>query len=122
MDERELGWLIRDNTNRIRGPFKQIEIVQLIKKGQLKGKTEISRANSYWFAVEEKVELGRFLPEFNGGKPPPEQPTQMTATLTEADIQDRGVEITQFVALPTKKELEGKGGTAEGITSGSEQI
>jgi len=127
MDEnQELGWLIRDNSNRIRGPFKQNEIVQLIKKGQLKGKTEISRANSYWFAIEEKAELGRFLPEFNGGKPPPEQPTQMTATLTEADIQDRGVEITQFVAVPTKKDLEEpakKGGpSAEGITSGTQQI
>jgi tetratricopeptide (TPR) repeat protein len=124
MDEsQDLGWLIRDNSNRIRGPFKQAEIVQLIKKGQLKGKTEISRANSYWFAIEEKAELGRFLPDFNGGKPPPEAPTQMTATLTEADIQDRGVEITTFTALP-KKEAEGrpKNESPEGLTSGTQQI
>jgi tetratricopeptide (TPR) repeat protein len=129
MDETndQLGWLIRDTSNRIRGPFKQSEIVQLIKKGQLKSKTEIARANSYWFAIEEKTELARFLPEFNGGRPPPEQPTQMTATLTEADIQDRGVEITQFVSVPPKKEAPEEAGkkggiTAEGISSGTQQI
>lgn len=97
-DSQELGWLIRDTGNRIRGPYKQAEIVQLIKKGQLRGKTEISRANSYWFAIEEKTELGRFLPEFNGGKPPPEQPTQMTATLTEADVRDQ-MDVTTFTAV-----------------------
>lgn len=120
MDEQqELGWLIRDNSNRIRGPFKQTEIIQLIKKGQLKGKTEISRANSYWFAIEEKVELARFFPEFNGGRPPPEQPTQMTATLTEADIQDRGVEITTFTALP-KKDAEAAAKEAQGNAGGAD--
>lgn len=124
MDElQDLGWLIRDNSNRIRGPFKQSEIVQLIKKGQLKGKTEISRANSYWFAIEEKAELGRFFPEFNGGKPPPEAPTQMTATLTEADIQDHGVEITTFTAVPKKEGAAGdKAGEAEALTSSTGQI
>ncbi len=125
----EWGWLIRDTGNRIRGPFKQAEIVQLIKKGQLKGKTEVSRANSYWFAIEEKTELARFLPEFNGGKPPPEQPTQMTATLTEAEHQDRGVEITQFTTLPNRKELEEMAAEAkppdsspEGLSSNKDQI
>ena len=125
MDEQQdLGWLIRDNSNRIRGPFKQSEIVQLIKKGQLKGKTEISRANSYWFAIEEKAELARFFPEFNGGKPPPEAPTQMTATLTEADIQDHGVEITTFTAVPKKEGEAGgeKTNAAEGPSSGTSQI
>ncbi len=122
MDEsQDLGWLIRDNSNRVRGPFKHAEIVQLIKKGQLKGKTEISRANSYWFAIEEKTELGRFFPEFNGGKPPPEAPTQMTATLTEADIQDR-VDITTFTSLKPTQESEGKLGSPEGLTSGTGQI
>lgn len=96
------GWLIRDNGNRIRGPFKQSEIVNLIKKGQLKGKTEISRANSYWFAIEEKAELGKFFPEFNGGRPAAEQPTQMTATLINND--DPAVEATQFVAVQANKD------------------
>jgi tetratricopeptide (TPR) repeat protein len=128
MDEdQELGWLVRDTSNRIRGPFKTPEIVQMIKKGQLKGKTEVARANSYWFAIEEKVELGRFIPEFNGGKPPPEQPTQMTATLTEADIQDHGVDITTFTKVdrpPAKdgaKEVTAEG-PAEGLQSSTGQI
>jgi tetratricopeptide (TPR) repeat protein len=106
MDDQDLGWLIRDTSNRIRGPFKQAEVVSLIKRGQLKGKTELSRANSYWFAIEEKVELGRFLPEFNGGRPAPEAPTQMTATLTEADLRDHGVEITTFTPAPSPEMLK----------------
>lgn len=114
MDEaQDLGWLIRDNGNRIRGPFKQSEIVQLIKKGQLKGKTEIARANTYWFAVEEKAELARFFPEFNGGKPPAEQPTQMTATLTEADVRDHGIEATQFTSTSEIEGLKEKQKAAE---------
>lgn len=121
MDDQELGWLIRDTSNRIRGPLKQSEIVALIKRGQLKGKTELSRANSYWFAVEEKTELARFLPEFGGGKPAPEQPTQMTATLTEADIRDHGVELTKFTPSPAPA-MQKEGETAEGITPGSGQI
>lgn len=85
MDEQDLGWLVRDNTNRIRGPYRHAEIAQLIKKGQLKGKTEIARANSYWFAIEEKAEIERFFPEFGVSAKPTEQHTQMTSTLvTEA--------------------------------------
>lgn len=111
IDEKELGWLIRDNSNVIRGPFKYGEVLQLIKKGQLKGKTEVSRANSYWFAMEEKAELGRFFPEL--GIKAPEQ-TQMTATLTQvSEPADQGVEITQFTQAPTRKELsENKPATA----------
>jgi tetratricopeptide (TPR) repeat protein len=117
MDEQELGWLVRDTGNRIRGPFKQAEIVQMIKKGQLRGKAEIARANSYWFAIEEKPELARFFPEFNGGKPPPEQPTQMTATLTEADIQDHGIEVTTFTKLdPQKSPAPAEGGQIEWLS------
>lgn len=106
----ELGWLIRDSSNTVRGPFSRAEISQLIKKGQLKGKTEISRANSYWFAIDEKPEVARFFPEL--GIAPPQEETQMTATLTQADVSggdERGVEITQFTAMPSRAELA-KGG------------
>jgi tetratricopeptide (TPR) repeat protein len=104
MDEKDLGWLIRDNANVIRGPYKHNEILQLIKKGQLKGKTEVSRANSYWFTLEEKMELARFFPEL--GISVPEQ-TLMTATLTQAvDFNEpNAVEITQFTPSPNRKEL-----------------
>ena len=100
----QLGWLIRDTSNVIRGPFPRAEILQLIKKGQLKAKTEISRANSYWFAMEEKVEVSRFFPELGGPRPPDEQRTRMTATLTQADVQQQ-VEVTQFVAAPPRGDL-----------------
>lgn len=101
----QLGWLIRDTSNVIRGPFPRNEILQLIKKGQLKAKTEISRANSYWFSMEEKVEISRFFPELGGPRPPDdEQSTRMTATLTQADVQQQ-VEVTQFVAAPARRDL-----------------
>jgi len=89
-------------------------VLQLIKKGQLKGKTEVSRANSYWFAMEEKAELARFFPEL--GINVPEQ-TQMTATLTQAaDLSDPNVvEITQFTPSPSRKELVENKPMAPGI-------
>ncbi len=91
-----LSWLIRDNTNVIRGPFAHNEVLQLIKKGQLKGKVEISQANSYWFAIEEQEELAKFFPEL--GLEVKEQQTQMTATLNQAE---QSVDMTQFTSVPT---------------------
>lgn len=112
INDSELGWLIRDNLNTIRGPFGYGEVLQLLKKGQLKGKTEIARANSYWFAVEEKVELARFFPEL--GIKVEEQPTQMTATLTQADISGDRLEATQVTTVtPTP-------GVVSGTNKGSE--
>lgn len=60
---KEPEWLIRDNTNVVRGPYSAREVLQLLKKGQLKGKTELCKANSYWFYVDERVELERFFPD-----------------------------------------------------------
>ncbi|NUM88309.1 MAG: hypothetical protein HUU37_03810 [Bdellovibrionales bacterium] len=59
----EPEWLIRDNTNVIRGPYFAREVLQLLKKGQLKGKNELCKANSYWFYVEERSELEKFFPD-----------------------------------------------------------
>lgn len=97
-------WLIRDVSNTIRGPFKHLEVLNLIKKKQLKNKTELARANSYWFAVEEKIELARFFPELGLEAPPEEErQTQMTATLTHSDPEPE--EATKFLATPTAKNL-----------------
>lgn len=106
----DLGWLIRDTSNVIRGPYSHAEIQQLLKKGQLKPKTEIARANSYWFAVEEKAELEKFFPEVTGRTNTKTEMT-MTATLTEAVVTagqepDNHVDITQFTPQPTRKELK----------------
>ncbi len=124
MQENEkLGWLIRDNRNVILGPFSHQEVLQLLKKGQLKNKTEISRANAYWFQVDEKKEIQRFFPEL-GGEPSPEE-TQMTATLTQAENSNQGVELTQFVVMPTRKEVVDETKSAEEnkvTTSNSSQI
>jgi tetratricopeptide (TPR) repeat protein len=95
MTEKKPSWLIRDNTNVIRGPFSHHEVLQLIKKGQLKAKTEVATANSYWFALEEKVEVAKFFPEL--GLKTAEQPTTMTATLTQADVSDHALEATQVI-------------------------
>lgn len=103
-NEFQLEWMIRDSSNKIRGPFKQSEVVQLIKKGQLKGKSEISRANAYWFSLDEKAELARFLPEL--GIAAPEPVTQMTATLTHAEAKDQEIENTQFVEQPSREDLK----------------
>lgn len=98
-DQDQNFWLIRDLSNVIRGPFKHQEVLNLIKKKQLKNKTEISRANSYWFAVEEKTELARFFPELGLAAPPAEEaPTQMTATLTHGEAGGEREDITQFVS------------------------
>lgn len=101
--QEHLGWLIRDTSNRIRGPFPRQEVLQLLKKNQLKIKTELSRANAYWFSLEEKIEVARFFPELGGPRPPEEQ-TQMTATLTQANVE-QSVEVTQFVAAPARHDL-----------------
>jgi tetratricopeptide (TPR) repeat protein len=103
MSQEVQQWMIRDTANVIRGPYPQAELVNLIKKGQLKPKTEMARANSYWFSIEEKVELAKFFPEL--GLAPPEDLTRATATLTRADQDDHGVEITQFTQAPSRKEL-----------------
>ncbi|RZA09775.1 MAG: tetratricopeptide repeat protein [Proteobacteria bacterium] len=103
LNNEHLGWLIRDQSNRIRGPFPRQEVLQLLKKNQLKIKTEISRSNSYWFSLEEKVEIARFFPELGGPSPAPE-PTQMTATLTQASVEQR-VEVTQFMQSPARQDL-----------------
>jgi hypothetical protein len=116
----ELGWLIRDTSNAIRGPFPHGEVLQLIKKNQLKAKTEISRANSYWFAVEEKAELAKFFPEL--GLKAPEQNTQMTATLTEADLHNHGMDVTQFTpALGGQAEAPAKAVESEPVGGGQVQ-
>jgi predicted Zn-dependent protease len=123
MDEtNEPIWLIRDSSNRIRGPFRQAEVLQMIRKGSLKGKTEISRSNSYWFAIEEKNELARFFQEFNEGGQQSEAPTQMTATLNQADVQDSQLEMTQFVKSPEQNPATGgeaAGGADGTIVSGA---
>jgi predicted Zn-dependent protease len=99
-DKEQNFWLVRDLSNVIRGPYKHQEVLNLLRKKQLKNKTEISRANSYWFAVEEKSELARFFPELGLAAPPEEEKqTQMTATLTQADLSDRE-DVTTFVATP----------------------
>ena len=107
MDDKKIepNWLIRDISNNVRGPYTNTEILNLIKKGIIRGKSEICKSNSYWFTLEEKNEVGRFFPELFGGSAS-EVPTQMTATLTEANIgEDQGVEITQFTPQPTRNQL-----------------
>jgi tetratricopeptide (TPR) repeat protein len=111
-EEKSRSWLIRDNTNVIRGPYSQTEVANLIKKGQLKGKTEVACANSYWFALDEKAEVAKFFPELN--LKVAEQPTQMTATLTQADVSDHVMEATQVIQAPKPAEPE-PGGEGEGI-------
>lgn len=111
-EEKNRSWLIRDNTNVIRGPYRQAEVANLIKKGQLKGKTEVACANSYWFTLDEKAEVAKFFPELN--LKVPEKATQMTATLTQADVADHVMEATQVIAAAKPAEPE-PGAEGEGI-------
>lgn len=94
-----LGWLIRDTKNTIRGPYTYSEVLQLIKKGQIRGKTEVSQANSYWFAIEEKEELAKFFPELGVGGKNIQEPLEstMTGTLTKAD--DRKLEESDYTKV-----------------------
>ena len=107
----ELNWLIRDPNNKVRGPFPRSEILSQLKKGVLKSKVELSCANTYWFALEEKPELYRFFPELGTGRAD-ESPTQMTATLTQASATQE-VEVTQFLQSPTRKDLPAASKQAE---------
>lgn len=61
-------WLVRETDNRIHGPYSRKEILKQLKEKKIKGKTEISQANSYWFGAFEKEELEKFFPEFGGTK------------------------------------------------------
>lgn len=102
------SWLIRDNRNVIRGPVTNAEILQLLKKGNLKGKTEICCANNYWFGVDEKTELAKFFPELSGGKvAQPENATQMTATLVDHNQGEAESKLdhTQFITAEQKDSL-----------------
>lgn len=96
---KEPEWLIRDNTNVVRGPYSAREVLQLLKKGQLKGKTELCKANSYWFYVDERVELERFFPD---------------ATLTDTRRIQAGTGT--LTGAVTKTLVESSRGTVTGAT------
>jgi predicted Zn-dependent protease len=112
----DLEWLIRDNLNTISGPFNHSEVLQLLKKSQLKPKTEISRANAYWFAVEEKAELAKFFPEL--GIKLEDQPTKMTSTLTHADVGGEdpleATKVTTVTPVPGVEKGTEMAGTGSG--------
>ncbi len=101
----KLHWLIRDPNNTLRGPYTHAEISQFINKKALRPKTEISQANSYWFAIEEKTELDRF---FSDTPVAAVEAQDFTSTLTESYIEksDPKIELTQFVASPLKQKAE----------------
>jgi predicted Zn-dependent protease len=115
MTEARPDWLIRETTNIIRGPYTHGEVLQLIKKGQVKGKVELCRSNAYWFSLEESNEVERFFPEVTSDTkklhqeptgtvtnatalaPEVEEPTQIISTIP--DTKPMGA----VVASPRKK-------------------
>ncbi len=61
------NWLIRSKDNIVSGPFGKKQILQMIKAGELKGKTELAPANSFWFYCDEKQLLEQYFPELAPG-------------------------------------------------------
>lgn len=105
-----LDWLVRDNHNFIHGPYSHEKILQMLKKGQLRTKTEIAKANSYWFSIDEKAEVLRFFPELGDGK------VKREITLTKpfeqgSNHEENSLEQTQFTPSPfqNQNKLESEG-------------
>lgn len=74
-------WLIRTSKKQILGPVSREKVIELIEKGALVDKDEITRGNGYWFQLREKDLLDKYLygdivQEFN---PISEAPDILTA-------------------------------------------
>ena len=74
-------WLIRTSKKQILGPVSRDKVIELIEKGALVDKDEITRGNGYWFQLREKDLLDKYLygdivQEFN---PISEAPDILTA-------------------------------------------
>jgi tetratricopeptide (TPR) repeat protein len=81
-------WMIRTQSNEVLGPFRRSDVLAKLKAGELKGKTELCCANSYWFFVDERTEVERFFPESTGlsMRMMRQEPTA-TATATLAHVE-----------------------------------
>jgi tetratricopeptide (TPR) repeat protein len=113
-------WLIRDLTNSISGPIAREDILQQLKSLKIRGKMEISAANTYWFAVDEKQELFKFFPELGDSGPTEIGIAQHTATMTKSELPsasqlqamenaaaDQTSIISGFSAKPTESSAAG---------------
>lgn len=54
-------WLIRTQSNHIMGPLRKDRIIELFRKGSIRGDDEICSGNGYWFHIKEKPLLERYL-------------------------------------------------------------
>lgn len=74
-------WLLRTAKNRISGPFTADRIRQMIAKGEIGLEDEICQANHYWFFLQERAEVRKFL---NVEVPKPGRRAGEDVTETEA--------------------------------------
>ena len=119
-NDQDINWLIRDTNHMIRGPYSRHEVLQLLKRGQIKGKVEVCKAGSYWFALEETNELESFFPEVTD-KVEGDFRQEPTATMTSAvgmAESGGGLEETRVISMPHKPTEEApEPKTALGIAS-----
>lgn len=73
-------WLVRDARNLVWGPVSRKELIELLRQDKLKPKTEISQSQSYWFYIEEKREVLKFLPELSDLIEVEEEATQVSVS------------------------------------------
>lgn len=90
MNARSDQWLIRTKENLIAGPYTTEQVRKLVREGQLSNLDELCQANQYWFQLQERDELKKFLgietPQKNKIDISEEEITETeTATLT-ADV------------------------------------
>jgi hypothetical protein len=57
----EKNWLIRTTSNQILGPIKKDKLKELLSAGSLKAEDEVCSGNGYWFSVNERDLVEKYL-------------------------------------------------------------
>ncbi len=108
-------WLVRTSTLKLMGPFTYAQLCQLIQDRQVGLNDEVCPANSYWFYLNERHEVKRWLgveiprtrgerddedlTETDTGEAPPDKTRSLSMAATEATMGEPG-EGTRWVKRP----------------------
>lgn len=113
-------WLIRTSKKQILGPVSREKVIELIEKGALSDKDEVTKGNGYWFHLRERDLLDKYLygdvpQEFN---PISEAPDILTSNVVKestgtidkipglAKTKPAPIAVDDETLIPSKDDLE----------------